>query len=222
MPIELLGQTRIISGIVVDGKDPLPGAIVVIKGTAKGTQTDLDGKFSLEIPGGKDVVLLFSYMCPYEERKIKENDSYIRLNFKFKEKRLYFLAGASLMNSENSDVLAGTTALGYQYHYYRFGIGAEVSLLPIMDISSVNYQLGLPVYGSIKIIPRVKGIVGVGHYWALSSNTVRNDFKVLGGLLYRRNSVELDIRYFHGTSTKSESSKINSKNLNLGIRFYIW
>ena len=46
-------QARIVTGIVTD-KDGIPviGANVVVKGTTNGTITDMDGKFSLEVPEG--------------------------------------------------------------------------------------------------------------------------------------------------------------------------
>lgn len=52
---------RTIMGSVTDAKDePLVGASVVIKGTLKGTTTDLDGKFTLDVP--KDATtLVFSF-----------------------------------------------------------------------------------------------------------------------------------------------------------------
>jgi TonB-linked SusC/RagA family outer membrane protein len=50
-----------ISGTVVDqNNELLPGASVVEKGTANGTQTDFDGNFSLEVSSG--AVLLVSYI----------------------------------------------------------------------------------------------------------------------------------------------------------------
>lgn len=50
-----------ISGAVSDGREPLIGASVMVKGTTIGTITDLDGHFSLAIPqNGKE--LTFSYI----------------------------------------------------------------------------------------------------------------------------------------------------------------
>lgn len=50
-----------ISGVVTDGKEPLMGTSVVVKGTTIGTVTDLNGHFSLAIPqNGKE--LTFSYV----------------------------------------------------------------------------------------------------------------------------------------------------------------
>ena len=41
--------------------DPLPFANVLIKGTTIGTTTDFDGKYSLEVPAGSQIVM-FSFL----------------------------------------------------------------------------------------------------------------------------------------------------------------
>lgn len=43
---------KTVTGKVTDGKEPLPFASVVVTGTSTGTQTDLDGNYSLEVPNG--------------------------------------------------------------------------------------------------------------------------------------------------------------------------
>ncbi len=56
------GQERTITGTVTDleANETLPGATVLIKGTAKGTATDLDGRFSLKVaPEDKTLVVSF-------------------------------------------------------------------------------------------------------------------------------------------------------------------
>ena len=54
-------QKRIITGTVVDPNgEAVIGANVVVKGTTNGTITDMDGKFSLEVPEG--AMLLVSYI----------------------------------------------------------------------------------------------------------------------------------------------------------------
>lgn len=51
------------TGKVQDVKgEPLPGVTVTIKGTSLGVATNIDGKWSLEIPEMKDVVLVFSFV----------------------------------------------------------------------------------------------------------------------------------------------------------------
>lgn len=53
-------QGRVVTGTVTSGDDglPLPGASVVVKGTTIGTATDLDGKFSLSVPQGNNVLVV--------------------------------------------------------------------------------------------------------------------------------------------------------------------
>ncbi|EMR03806.1 Enterobactin outer-membrane receptor [Cesiribacter andamanensis AMV16] len=49
-----------VSGTVRDqaGGDPLPGAAVRLKGTTQGVVTDLDGNFSIEVPGSQGVLVI--------------------------------------------------------------------------------------------------------------------------------------------------------------------
>ena len=55
-------QVRTVTGMVSDGKDPLIGVTVQVKGNAKvGTITDMDGKYTIEVssPG---TILVYSYV----------------------------------------------------------------------------------------------------------------------------------------------------------------
>ena len=53
------GQQRSITGTVLDEDDfPIPGASILIKGTSKGTVTDLDGLFTLNLAAGEDVLVV--------------------------------------------------------------------------------------------------------------------------------------------------------------------
>ena len=52
---------RTVTGTVTDGKDPLPGVSVVLKGSTRGTTTDATGKFSLSVPD-EGATLQFSYI----------------------------------------------------------------------------------------------------------------------------------------------------------------
>jgi hypothetical protein len=61
--LQVSAQDRTISGRVTSNEDgsALPGVSVVLKGTAIGTQTDGDGKYSLSIPsaGGNFNILVY-------------------------------------------------------------------------------------------------------------------------------------------------------------------
>ncbi len=57
----VFGQ-REVSGVVSDDfGDPLPGAAVLVKGTSTGTVTDIDGQFTISVPGS-DAVLVVSFL----------------------------------------------------------------------------------------------------------------------------------------------------------------
>ncbi|MBL0744110.1 SusC/RagA family TonB-linked outer membrane protein [Chryseolinea lacunae] len=54
-----LAQERVVTGTVADESgNTMPGVNVILKGTAKGTVTDADGKFSLPVPGDNAVLLI--------------------------------------------------------------------------------------------------------------------------------------------------------------------
>jgi hypothetical protein len=53
-------QEKTVTGTVSDNSGPLPGANVVVQGSKTGTQTDLDGKFSIKAKTGD--VLVFSFL----------------------------------------------------------------------------------------------------------------------------------------------------------------
>ncbi len=59
--MELMAQTRTVSGRVVSSDDgsPVPGANVLEKGTSNGTVTDADGRFSLQVSSGATLVISF-------------------------------------------------------------------------------------------------------------------------------------------------------------------
>ncbi|WP_460636764.1 TonB-dependent receptor [Larkinella harenae] len=61
---------RTITGTVTaENNEGLPGVSVVIKNTARGTTTDMDGKFRLSIPDGSATTLVFSFVG-YENQEI--------------------------------------------------------------------------------------------------------------------------------------------------------
>ena len=58
-------QTKTVTGLVVDETgEPVIGASVVVEGTTNGTITDFDGKFALQVPSGKKVVISFVGYIP--------------------------------------------------------------------------------------------------------------------------------------------------------------
>jgi len=62
-------QTTVMGTVIDEKGETIVGANVIIKGSSKGTITDLDGKFGLTVPGTYSV-LVFSYIG-YESQEIK-------------------------------------------------------------------------------------------------------------------------------------------------------
>ena len=63
-----------ITGYVSDGKVPIPGANVVVKGTTNGTATDFDGNFSLGSVGPNDVLVISSIGFVPQEIPVGNNN----------------------------------------------------------------------------------------------------------------------------------------------------
>ena len=62
------GQIRV-SGLVTDGEtgEVLPGASILVEGTAKGTVTGLNGEYTIVVPA-EGTVLVFAYLGYVEQR----------------------------------------------------------------------------------------------------------------------------------------------------------
>ena len=63
LPMLVAAQTRTVTGTVTSAEDgeTIPGVNVVVEGTGKGTVTDIDGAYSLELEPGENT-LVFSYV----------------------------------------------------------------------------------------------------------------------------------------------------------------
>ena len=64
----IFGQTSNVSGVVSDNTGPIPGVSVVIKSSNKGTQTDFDGNYKIQVNKGE--ILVFRYLGLQTTEKI--------------------------------------------------------------------------------------------------------------------------------------------------------
>ena len=72
-------QERAVSGVVSDETGlPIPGVTILLKGTKNGTQTDIDGKYSIKVD--PDQMLVFSYLgLKSQERKASATTINVKL-----------------------------------------------------------------------------------------------------------------------------------------------
>lgn len=63
LAFSLTAQKRVLEGRVTDSDDgqPLPGVNILIQGTSKGTSTDVDGRFQIEVSATEDI-LVFTFI----------------------------------------------------------------------------------------------------------------------------------------------------------------
>jgi TonB-linked SusC/RagA family outer membrane protein len=104
----LYAQTRTITGSVTESSssEPVLGASVLIKGTASGTVTDLDGNFELEV-SSPDVVLVFSYIGFQTTEVVVGNQTTINVAMDYSSEELGEVVVTAL------GVERETKALGY-------------------------------------------------------------------------------------------------------------
>jgi TonB-linked SusC/RagA family outer membrane protein len=95
-------QGIIVTGVVVDSNgETIPGANVVIKNTTDGVSTDMDGKFSIKVPG-ESSVLQVSYIGFTSQEIIvgKQRDITVRLTDSFQDLEEVVVVGYGAQKKE--------------------------------------------------------------------------------------------------------------------------
>ena len=92
-PAQSILNEKIISGTVTAASDglPLPGVTVLIKGTAKETSTDIDGKYTLKVKN--DDTLVFNFVSMKSTEKIVGINSIINIAMADDPNILDFIVG---------------------------------------------------------------------------------------------------------------------------------
>lgn len=103
-------SVRAVTGIVTDESgQPLPGCNVMIKGTANGTQTDFDGRYTLNVVSGQELV--FSYIgFRGDEVPIYSSVMNLRLEEDAQALEEVVVIGYGTTNSDFSRALSGRVA----------------------------------------------------------------------------------------------------------------
>ena len=145
-------KTQTFKGVVVDTTgEPIIGASVKVVGTTTGTITDLDGKFMVVVPSGKQVEISYigyitQVLSDFKQTKIElkedeksgSKDSYLAL-FKQKYVWLFFLGIFCYVSTEQGTSIFMSTFLE-QYH----GVNPQAE-----GAQAVSYFWGLMTAGCL-------------------------------------------------------------------------
>ena len=56
----IMGTAKVVHGVVEDLEgNPMPGVSVMVEGTTTGTISDMDGKYEIAVPSGKNLIFSF-------------------------------------------------------------------------------------------------------------------------------------------------------------------
>ncbi len=123
LPYLALAQNRTVTGTVTSAEDsqPLPGVSVVIKGTTRGTVTDIDGNFSIELGQGENQ-LDFSYVGYLTQTVLVDQQTRLNVVLAEDAKLLEEVVVVGYGIQKKTDITGATGSVG----------GAELSKQPVL------------------------------------------------------------------------------------------
>ena len=165
-----------VQGKVTDEKgEALPGVTVLLKGTTIGGATDIDGNFSFDVPGGKEMTFVFSFIGMQTQEVAWQGENNLQIVMKedsqqidevvvtgiFERKKEGFTGSATTVNSEEIQRLTSTNVLK-----------ALEMLDPSFKMNVSNLAGANP-----NVIPdfQMRGSANMGDYSATDVVTMRGD-----------------------------------------------
>lgn len=140
----ITAQTTRVTGVVVDDMgEPVIGASVVVKGTTVGVATDIDGKFSINVPEGKTTLVFALVGLKATEQAVSSN--------------------MRVIMSEDSRLLDEVVVTGLGIKKSEKGIGYSVSKVSAEDMiksGEANVIQGLAAKTSGLIVTSTSGTPG--------------------------------------------------------------
>lgn len=133
----VLQEKKMVNGVVVDATGmPVIGANVMVKGTTNGTITDMDGKFSLEVP--EDATLQVSYIG-FANQEIKVGNQ----------------TNLSITMKEDAEALDELVVVGY-------GVQKKVNMTgAVSNIKAQDITKSATSNISNALVGRIPGLVGM-------------------------------------------------------------
>lgn len=129
-------NAKTISGVVSDENGPLPGAIIVVEGTNRGTQTDFDGRYTIEVASGE--TLVYSYIGFEVKTTLVESQKNINIKLNESENALQEVVVSAMGISKDLKSLSSSTIIVEDNSIYE----PNVSLEQILNGRVAGVQIG--------------------------------------------------------------------------------
>ena len=99
-----------VTGTVSDGSDALPGVSIQVKGSTTGTETDFDGKYSINANSGD--VLVFNYLGYKSEERTVDSEAVINVSLLQDATSLDEIVVVGYGNTTKKEVTSAVTTVG--------------------------------------------------------------------------------------------------------------
>ncbi len=143
-PLEAPGTLvdRILKGVVKDDKgEPLPGVSIIVKGTQRGTVSNIDGSYSIAVPeeseNGSTQFLIFSYVGYLSQELPLDNKSLMNVTLLGDTKSLEELVVVGYGTQKKSDLTGSVVSVGEK----DFTQGVNNSALQLLNGKASGVQI---------------------------------------------------------------------------------
>ena len=133
-----------VTGNVTDASgQPLPGVSILIKGTSKGTQTDFDGNYTLEVPYGQE--LQFSYIG-FHQHDIPLYSSIINLRMEEDAQQLLEEVVVSGYGTKKEDFTGAVSSVSVEQALQGRAPGIKIRGISSVRGPKMKYRAPEPLY----------------------------------------------------------------------------
>ncbi|MDN3643277.1 DUF4139 domain-containing protein [Lutimonas halocynthiae] len=136
-PPKYKGEINQVEGIVSDAEGPLPGVVVLVKGTTIGTTTDFDGKYTLTMPETSSQ-LEFTFIG-FKSKTINVNSSRHDVVLAYDEQTLDEVVVTSLGISRKKKSMGYATQKVNEDDYDN-----SIPLVQVENQTSINFEIDVP------------------------------------------------------------------------------
>lgn len=191
---------RTITGTVTSADGALPGATVQVKGTQQGTQTDIEGKYSITVPEGTET-LVFRFVGYKTAEETIGNRTVIDVIMADGALETVFVTGYT-GNKTREELVSAVSVVG----------GEEIAQIPLTDVNQLiqGRVAGAQTTSSVGQpgVPSQIRIRGTG-----SVGASRNPLYVIDGVIVQ-DSPDLTAIYLNDTGTETSLIQDPLSNIN--------